>query len=97
MTRDTILSAWERHCREDWPRFASPNQGPLMTVDTVISGCVVFYLDTPEGLDQQRVEILKDCLADIEELTLDLDESAQAYFLQLRRLGELLLAATPQP
>lgn len=97
MTRDKIVSAWERHCQEDWPRFASPNQGQLMTLDTVISGCVVFYLDTPEGLDQQRVEILKDCLADIDELTGDLDQTAQAYFRGLRRLGELLLAATSQP
>lgn len=95
MNRATIASAWETHCGEGWPTFASQNQGQLMTLDTVISGCVVFYLDSPEGLDQQRVDILKDCLTDLKEVTTELDADCQPYFLRLHRLGELLLAATP--
>ena len=65
-----------------------------MTLDTVISGCVVFFLDSPEGLDHQRVEILKDCLADLEEVTSELETDCQPYFVRLHRLGELLLATT---
>lgn len=65
-----------------------------MTLDTVISGCVVFFLDSPEGLDSQRVEILKDCLADLEDVTTELEADCQPYFLRLHRLGELLLATT---
>ncbi len=94
VNRATITSAWETHCSEGWPIFASQNQGQLMTLDTVISGCVVFFLDTPEGLDPQRVEILKDCLADLEEVTPELEAECQPYFVRLRRLGELLLAST---
>lgn len=94
MNRATITSAWETHCSEGWPTFASPNQGQLMTLDTVISGCVVFFLDSPEGLDHQRVEILKDCLADLEEVTSELESHCQPYFVRLHRLGELLLATT---
>lgn len=97
MNRATIATAWERHCSEGWPTFSSPNQGQLMTLDTVISGCVVFFLDSPEGLDQQRVEILKDCLADLAGVTMELEADCQPYFLRLHRLGELLLAATPMP
>ena len=92
MTRETIAAAWEQHCSEGWPQFASPDQGQLMTLDTVISGCVVFYLDSPEGLDDRRVAIVKDCLSDLETLTPELDDDSQAYFHGLRRLGELLLA-----
>jgi hypothetical protein len=92
--RATITSAWKAHCSESWPTFASPNQGQLMTLDTVISGCVVFFLDSPEGLDHQRVEILKDCLADLEEVTSELESDCQPYFVRLHRLGELLLAIT---
>lgn len=92
VNRATITSAWETHCSEGWPTFASPNQGQLMTLDTVISGCVVFFLDSPEGLDHQRVEILKDCLADLEEVTSELESDCQPYFVRLHRLGELLLA-----
>jgi hypothetical protein len=95
MTRDTIASAWEQHCGQDWPRFSSPNQGQLMTLDTVISGCVVFYLDSPEGLDDQRIAIVKDCLCDLADLTSDLDQTSQAYFVRLRQLGELLLSTFP--
>jgi hypothetical protein len=63
-----------------------------MTLDTVISGCVVFYLDSPEGLDPQRISIVKDCLVDLDDITMELDTESQAYFLRLRQLGELLLA-----
>ena len=68
-----------------------------MTLDTVISGCVVFYLDSSEGLDHQRVAIVRDCLVDLDELTRELDAESQDYFLQLRRLGEMLLATSSQP
>ncbi len=97
MTRETIASAWEQHCGEGWPQFSSPNQGQLMTLDTVISGCVVFYLDSPDGLDDQRIAIVKDCLSDLEDLTPDLDLDSQAYFVRLRRLGELLLSTASAP
>ena len=94
VNRAAITSAWETHCSEGWPSFAGPNQGQLMTLDTVISGCVVYFLDSPEGLDRQRVEILKDCLADLEDVTSDLEPDCQPYFVRLHRLGELLLATT---
>ena len=93
MTRTDIAEAWAQHCTEGWPRFSSPHEGQLMTLDTVISGCVVFYLDTPEGLDEQRVGILKD----LDDLTSELDGDSQAYFLRLRQLGERLLATAIQP
>ena len=95
MTREAIAAAWEQHCGEGWPQFASPDQGQLMTLDTVISGCVVFYLDSPEGLDERRIAIVKDCLAELENLTPELDADSQTYFHGLRRLGELLLATAP--
>jgi hypothetical protein len=97
MTRHTIAAAWELHRKNDWPQFSSPNQGQLMTLDTVISGCVVFYLDSPEGLDRQRVAIVKDCLGDLDDLVEELDADSQAYFLRLRQLGEMLLATSSQP
>lgn len=65
-----------------------------MTLDTVISGCVVFYLDGTESLDPQRVTIIKDCIEDLDELTTELDEEVQRYFHRLKHLGELLLATT---
>lgn len=68
-----------------------------MTLDTVISGCVVFFLDSPEGLDHQRMALVRDCLNELTDLTAELDTDSQAYFLRLRRLGEMLLTTPPQP
>jgi hypothetical protein len=95
MTRQLIETAWNQHRANDWPQFTNSNQGQLMTLDTVISGCVVYYLDTPEGLDRQRVAIVQDCLNDLDDLTGELDVDSQAYFVRLRRLGEMLLATAP--
>jgi len=91
MTRNTIVSLWEAHKLERWPHLNSHQEGPLMTLDTVISGCVVYYLDNPEGLDVQRRTIVGDCLADLDTLAEELDEASQQYFQRLRQLGSLLL------
>jgi hypothetical protein len=62
-----------------------------MTIDTVIGGCVVYYLDGADGLDDQRLAILEDCLHDLDDLTGELEAEYQPYFLRLRQLGSLLL------
>ncbi|TKB93901.1 MAG: hypothetical protein E8D41_04920 [Nitrospira sp.] len=91
MDRDTVMSLWTTHKEERWPQVDSHLEGPLMTLDTVISGCVVYFLDSPEGLDPQRVSILEDCVADLDNLTGELDEDCGSYFQRLRQLGALLI------
>jgi hypothetical protein len=97
MTRQMIEAAWNRHCGTSWPEFSSHNQGQLMTLDTVISGCVVYYLDGSDGLDDRRLVIVRDCVNDLDDLTGELEGDCQAYFLRLRQLGEMLLATTAPP
>jgi hypothetical protein len=89
--RDTVGRLWEAHKQEHWPRVASEVEGPLMTLDTVISGCVVYFLDSDEGLDEQRRNIVGDCLADLETMEPELDQDSRAYFQRLHDLGTLLL------
>ncbi len=91
MKHDEIASLWEVHRSAGWPHLSSPNEGELMTLDTVISGCVIYYLDSEAGLDKPRVNILQDCLADLNGLLPDLNEEVSPYFERLRRLAELLL------
>lgn len=93
MKHDEIAALWEMHRSAEWPRLSSPNEGELMTLDTVISGCVLYYLNSEEGLDKPRVNIVQDCLADLNGLLPDLDEEVSSYFERLRRLAELLLRA----
>ena len=96
MDRSMIVTAWEQHCADGWPQFSSPHQGQLMTIDTVISGCVIYYLDSSGSLDDQRLAIVKDCLGDLDELTEALDTESQAYFHRLRELGTMLLGDEPR-
>lgn len=89
---DDLTAMWQTHRDAAWPDLASPHEGELMTLDTVISGCVVFYMEHDEGLDGQRVEILASCLSDLEALLPELpDPDARAYFDRLKVLGQLVL------
>ncbi|HSB45874.1 MAG TPA: hypothetical protein VLD60_12740 [Nitrospira sp.] len=91
MDRETLHKLWDAHKQEDWPRVASQFEGPLMTLDTVISGCVVYFLDSQDGLDEQRRGIVGDCLSDLESMEQELEEECRPYFQRLRELGTLLL------
>jgi hypothetical protein len=89
-----LLTLWQAHRDEAWPKMAGAHEGALMTLDTVISGCMTYYLDTAEGLDPQRVEILRTCLGDLENLLPEVEGEALAYFERLRMLAETLLEAS---
>ena len=91
MDRETVGKLWEAHKQDDWPHVTPLIEGPLMTLDTVISGCVVYFLDSEDGLDEQRRAIVGDCLADLETMEQELDEDCRAYFQRLRKLGSMLL------
>lgn len=97
MTRRAIETAWEQHRSNGWPQFSSPHEGELMTLDTVISGCVVYFLDSPDGLDEPRLAIVNDCLQELDALTTELDADCLPYFGRLRELGELLLTVQSSP
>jgi hypothetical protein len=88
---DEIVSLWHIHRDAPWPGSSGTNEGPLMTLDTVITGCVTYYLDSGEGLDEQRIEILATCLQDLEGLLQELPDEAREYFNRLLELGSLLL------
>ena len=95
MDRETVVKLWEAHKQAGWPRVAAELEGPLMTLDTVISGCVVYFLDGQDGLDDQRRAIIGDCLADLETMEQELEEDCRPYFQRLHELGTLLLIAPP--
>lgn len=92
-----LLSAWEAHRDDNWPRFSSPHEGELMTLDTVISGCVIYFLENSEGLDLQRLEMLETCLADLDGLLPELPQDSRHYFERLRTMGGFLLDAQSAP
>lgn len=64
-----------------------------MTLDTVISGCVTYHLESTDGLDPQRLAMLDNCLTELDGLLPDLPDDALPYF---RQLWELALALRRQ-
>ncbi len=65
-----------------------------MTLDTVVSGCAVYFFDSEETLDPPRIEMLQTCLADLDDVLPDLSGESIHYFSRLRTLAELLLKTT---
>lgn len=93
MDHTSIASVWEAHSQASWPLLSDPNAGQLMTLDTVIGGCAVYYLDSADGLDAPRIAILRDCIGDLDNLLDQLTDDCLPYFRRLRLLAELLLAS----
>ncbi|MCZ6800384.1 MAG: hypothetical protein O7F12_07855 [Nitrospirae bacterium] len=86
-----VNEIWEAHRSTDWPTDLGSQEGELMMIDTVMSGCATYYLEAEDGLDPQRREMLKSCVEDLENLLPDLDPSAEPYFQRLHQLGSLML------
>jgi hypothetical protein len=81
---------WQTHQDADWPSDLGSGEGQLMTLDTVIGGCLTYYCEEHD-LDEQRVEILRDCLAELEGVVEDVSEFSSQYFRRLQFLGTTLL------
>ncbi len=91
-----LLRLWEIHQAAEWPAGVGSHEGELMTLDTVVCGCVTYFLEERE-LDSQRVAILEDCLADLEAVLPDLSEDPLDYFRRVRQLGAFVLEAGRRP
>ncbi len=82
---------WTAHQQARWPKGIGAHEGELMTLDTVIGGCVTYYLEE-QGLDEPRFAILDDCLTDLVALLPELRDEAEEYFGRLLALGRMLMA-----
>ena len=92
---DDLLALWTVHREAGWPARPGPDEGALMTLDTVIAGCMTYYLDE-HRLDAPRITMLQSCLADLDALLDGVEEPALAYFMRLREMGRLLLQSGPR-
>ncbi len=91
-----LTRLWEIHQAAKWPAGVGSREGELMTLDTVISGCVTYFFEERD-LDPQRVAILEDCLSDLEAALPELSEESLDYFQRVKQLGALLLETGRRP
>lgn len=89
-----LRALWEVHREAGWPPMSTPREGELMTLDTVVSGCALYFFDAEETLDPPRIDMLQTCLAELDDLLPDLSGDCIDYFGRLRMLAELLLKST---
>ena len=88
--RTKFDEVWQVHQGADWPGDLASDEGQLMTLDTVIGGCLNYFFEE-HHLDEQRVEILRDCLAELKGVVEDVSEPPSEYFRRLQFLGMTLL------
>lgn len=88
--RTKFDEVWQMHQQADWPGGLGSDEGQLMTLDTVIGGCLTYFFEEHD-LDEQRVEILRDCLAELEGIVEDVASTPSEYFSRLQFLGTTLL------
>lgn len=88
--RGEFVSLWDVHRQADWPEAVGFREGELMTLETVMGGCVTFFLEE-ESLDPPRVAILRDCLNELDDVLSDLESETKPYFERLKTVGILLL------
>ncbi len=84
-----FVSLWDVHRNADWPEAVGSREGELMTIDTVMGGCVTFFLEE-KRLDPPRVVILLDCLNELDALLYELESETKQYFERLQSVGILL-------
>ena len=89
---DSLAALWEIHHQAAWPEAIGPREGELMMLDTVITGCITYYFQEVDGLDPQRIDILRDSVMELEDLIPEIPESAVEYFTRARELAMLLLS-----
>lgn len=94
---EDLQALWELHREAEWPAASTPHEGELMTLDTVISGCAVYFFDSARRLDPPRVDMLRTCLNELNDLLPDLTGESIDYFHRLRMLAESLLESAPHP
>ncbi|NKB81281.1 MAG: hypothetical protein GKS05_05210 [Nitrospirales bacterium] len=86
-----IVRVWEAHKLAVWPTSLGALEGQLMMLDTVIAGCATYFLESEDGLDPQRVDMLQETQNDLHLLQSDLPDDAAGYVQRLDHLCTLLL------
>ena len=92
---NNLQELWQIHQDAKWPDMLEGAEGELMMLDTVIVGCINYYVEE-KALDSQRVVILEDSLSELDELMPDLPDEGTEYFSRLRQLGALILKGSTE-
>ncbi len=96
-----IACLWQEHLREAFPaglRGAEPGGIDIVLLDATIAGCVSTRQNNGGSLDAQRHRILRDCVADLDQVLALITEAEELRYLRrLRQLATLASDSGPHP
>ncbi|MEU6281054.1 hypothetical protein [Streptomyces sp. NPDC047028] len=96
----TIASLWQEHLHAAFPaglRGAEPGGIDIVLLDAAIAGCVSTRQDHGGSLDPERHRILRDCVADLDQiLALITGAEKVRYLRRLRQLAALASGSDPK-
>ncbi|WP_245687181.1 hypothetical protein [Streptacidiphilus griseoplanus] len=88
-----VARLWKEHVRTDFPARLRGEElagVDLVLLDTYVAGCVSTWLSNRGSLDEERRQILRDCLADLDTVLPLLTETQEVrYYERLRELAVL--------
>ncbi|MFE6038603.1 hypothetical protein [Streptomyces sp. NPDC056452] len=92
-----VARLWQEHLGERFPaelRGAELAGADLVLLDASIAGCVSVWLNQGGALDTERLGILCDCIADLEQILPMLNEpEGLRYYQRLHQLALLVSTA----
>ncbi|MGW1894943.1 hypothetical protein ACWCP6_32595 [Streptomyces sp. NPDC002004] len=97
----TITCLWQEHLGAAFPaglRGAEPGGIDIVLLDATIAGCVSTRQNSGGSLDAKRHRILRDCVADLDQVVALITEAEELRYLRrLRHLAALASDSGPQP
>ncbi|WP_241740740.1 hypothetical protein [Streptomyces sp. L2] len=91
----SIASLWQEHLRAAFPaglRGAEPGGVDIVLLDAAIAGCVSTRQDNGGSLDPERHRILRDSVADLDQILALITGAEEVQYL--RRLRQLAALAS---
>ena len=88
---DKIKILWEEFKSIPYPNEAHIEHLDLELLDGDIAGCVSTFIANKGNLDTKNIQILKECLLELDRDLNELPQPAKEYFTKLKILGRLVI------
>jgi hypothetical protein len=90
-----LRSLWAAHTAQPFPAegYEAEHVGDLVMVDADIAGVISSVLGSRQPPAIGHVQMLRDCIAELDRMRDEVPEPARPYFSRLREMAKLALLA----
>jgi hypothetical protein len=94
--RELVARFWDQHLAARFPPGLAgqeiPEGGTLGYLDASAAGCIETFIAGSGPLDRSRLDVLKNCWSDLDDVAGMLQGDGQVYFHRLWRMTDFILA-----